>query len=754
MGETERVVESLSQEEARTELDRLHERLSAADRAYFQADTPDLSDAEYDALKRRYFAIETAFPELKRLDSLSEKVGAAPAEGFAEVAHRVPMLSLANAFTDEDIEAFVARCRKFFENEPTLDLSFSAEPKIDGLSANLRYENGVFVQGATRGDGAVGEDITANLRTIREIPKNLSGSGWPEVLEVRGEVYMSHADFRALNERAAEMGGQIYVNPRNTAAGSLRQLNPAVTAERNLKFFAYAWGEVSQPFAKTQMEAVERFRDWGFVTNRLMKLCATPADMLAQYHDIEAQRATLDYDIDGVVYKLNDLELQRRWGFVARSPRWAIAHKFPAELAWTRLEAIDIQVGRTGALSPVARLTPVTVGGVVVSNATLHNEDYIAGRDSDGNPIRDGKDIRVGDWVQVYRAGDVIPKIADVDLSKRPADARPYEFPHVCKECGSEAIREEGDSVRRCTGGLICPAQAVEKLKHFVSRAAFDIEGLGAKQVEQFYNDGWIRTPADIFVLEERYGSGLTRLQSREGWGEKSARNLFDAIETRRTIALRRLIFALGIRHIGEVVSRDLARHYGSWEKLIAAVDTAQTAMHRHLAAEEAVVAERARAKDEGRPAKIKATRELVWQTDPAISDQARAAWDELVSIDGIGAIAASALVAAFTQSRERELIDDLAHELRDIQPEDAPATPDSPVTGKTVVFTGKLEKFSRDEAKVMAERLGAKTVDSVSKKTDLVVAGPGAGSKLKKAEDLGITVLDEDGWLALIKNA
>ena len=467
MADEERDVASLGEAEARAELDRLHEQLLAADAAYFQSDAPSLSDAEYDALKRRYFAIEAAYPALKRVDSLSEKVGAAPADGFAKVTHAVPMLSLANAFTDEDVEDFVGRGRKFFEREPDLDLSFTAEPKIDGLSASLRYENGVFVQGATRGDGTVGEDITANLKTIADIPHRLKGEGWPAVLEVRGEVYMTHAEFKVLNERSAATGGQIYVNPRNTAAGSLRQLDPSVTAKRNLRFFAYAWGQVSEPFAARQMEAVQKLGSWGFVINPLMKLCATPAEMVAHYHDIESQRATLGYDIDGVVYKLDNLELQRRWGFVARAPRWAIAHKFPAELAWTRLEAIDIQVGRTGALSPVARLTPVTVGGVVVSNATLHNEDYIAGRDNQGNPIRDGKDIRVGDWVQVYRAGDVIPKIADVDLDKRPADAVPYEFPHVCPECGAEAIREEGGQRSSLLGRADLPGAGCRKAQAF-----------------------------------------------------------------------------------------------------------------------------------------------------------------------------------------------------------------------------------------------------------------------------------------------
>ena len=743
-------VESLSPEAARAELDRLHDMLTAADAAYHGADAPEISDAEYDRAKLRYFAIEDAFPALKRADSLSEKVGSAPAEGFAKITHQVPMLSLGNAFSDEDVADFVARGKKFFEREAGLTLAFTAEPKIDGLSASLRYENGVFVKGATRGDGAVGEDITANLKTIADIPHKLKGEGWPEVLEVRGEVYMSHAEFEALNERAKETGGQVYVNPRNTAAGSLRQLDPSVTASRNLKFFAYAWGAVSAPFATTQFEAVRKLGDWGFVINPLMVRCETVEDMLAHYRSIEAQRATLGYDIDGVVYKLDDLKLQERWGFVARAPRWAIAHKFPAELAWTRLEAIDIQVGRTGALSPVARLTPVTVGGVVVSNATLHNEDYIAGRDSDGNPIRDGKDIRVGDWVQVYRAGDVIPKVADVDLDKRPADAKPYQFPHVCPECGSEAIREEGDSVRRCSGGLICPAQAVEKLKHFVSRTAFDIEGLGSKQAEQFYKDGWVSEPADIFTIETRFGPGqIQQLQNKDGWGETSASNLFGAITARRTIPLRRLLFALGIRHVGEVVSADLAKHYGTWEVLVDAIDTAYPAMERHLEADAAELAERARAASAGEKAKIKRTRDAVWAADPPVPEEAAAAWNELINIDGIGNKVGAALVAAFAQEAERASINRLVAHL-EIVPEEMPDTSGSAVAGKTIVFTGSLEKLTRSEAKAMAERLGAKVAGSVSAKTDLVVAGPGAGSKLKKAEELGIDRIDEDEWLAL----
>ena len=560
-----------------------------------------------------------------------------------------------------------------------------------------------MVQAATRGDGEVGENVTANARTIDDIPETLTGA--PEVLEVRGEVYMSHADFAALNERQAERGGKTFANPRNAAAGSLRQLDAEITRARPLRFFAYAWGEVSEPLAETQHGAIQRLEFLGFQTNPLTALCTSSVEMLAHYHEIEAQRATLGYDIDGVVYKVDDLALQQRLGYRSTTPRWAMAHKFPAELAWTRLEAIDIQVGRTGALSPVARLTPVTVGGVVVSNATLHNEDYIAGRDSKGEEIRGGKDIRVGDWVQIYRAGDVIPKVADVDLDKRPDDAQPYVFPTNCPECHSDALREPGDSARRCSGGMICPAQAVEKLKHFVSRSAFDIDGLGAKQVEAFYMDGWIREPAEIFTLRDRYGSGLQQLKNREGWGEKSATNLFDAIDDKRKIPLSRLLFALGIRHVGESASALIAHHYGTWDSM---------------------------------------ERALVAAAEPG---QAR---EDLISIDGVGEVMATSLTAAFANSAERATIDRLVQHL-DIQDAKRTVAADSPVAGKTVVFTGSLEKMTRAEAKARAESLGAKVAGSVSAKTDLLVAGPGAGSKAKKAGELGIETLDEDGWLALI---
>jgi DNA ligase (NAD+) len=743
-------VGELTEAEAAAELARLAAEIAAADRAYHAEDAPEIADAAYDALKRRNAEIEARFPGLKRADSPTERVGAAPSETFAEVRHAVRMLSLENAFAEDEITEFDERVRRYLGRTAPVD--YTAEPKIDGLSLSLRYEAGRLVSAATRGDGTTGENVTANARTIAEIPGRLAAA--PEVLEVRGEVYMSHADFAALNARGAAEGGRTFANPRNAAAGSLRQLDPEVTRSRPLRFFAYGWGALSAPLGATQTKALARLADLGFPTNPLTRLCAGPEALIAVYREIEQRRATLGYDIDGVVYKVNDLALQARLGIRATTPRWAIAHKFPAETAWTRLEKIEIQVGRTGALSPVARLTPVTVGGVVVSNATLHNEDYIAGRAASGEAIRGGKDIRAGDWVQVYRAGDVIPKVADVDLSKRPAGAVPYVFPTRCPECGSEAIREDGDAVRRCTGGLICPAQAVEKLKHFVSRAAFDIEGLGAKQIELFHLLGWIREPADIFTLSARDAAGAksivpadralglpsgaarpeaearlaaavglgsfepaafaeryealsrTPLAEQLGYGEKSAGNLFAAIEERRRIPLNRLIFALGIRHIGESAANLLARHYGSW----AAFEAAVTAAGAH----------------EG------------------------PAWDELLSIDGMGEVMAASLVAAFRPGPERAAIDRLAAGL-EVEAVARPATEGSPIAGKTLVFTGTLEKMTRAEAKARAEALGAKVAGSVSARTDLVIAGPGAGSKAKEAERLGVEIIDEDAWLALI---
>lgn len=741
-------ISQMTEDQAVDELARLADVLGRANAAYHRDDAPEISDAEYDRLKRRNADLEAQFPALKRADSPSDQVGAKPADGFAKVTHAMRMMSLGNAFEDDDVAGFDAGVRRYLGLDHT-PIAYTAEPKIDGLSLSLRYEQGRLVQAATRGDGETGENVTANARTIRDIPEHLDGA--PDVLEVRGEVYMSHADFADLNARQEAAGQKAFANPRNAAAGSLRQLDSAITRSRPLRFFAYAWGELSSPLAATQAKAIERLKSLGFQTNPLTQRCDDVSDMIAHYRLIESQRATLPYDIDGVVYKVDDLAFQARLGFRSTTPRWAIAHKFPAELAWTRLEAIDIQVGRTGALSPVARLSPVTVGGVVVSNATLHNEDYIAGRDAKGGVIRDGKDIRIGDWVQVYRAGDVIPKVADVDLSKRPEDSKPFVFPTVCPECGSEAVREEGDAVRRCSGGVICPAQAVEKLKHFVSRAAFDIEGLGAKQVEQFHGDGWIREPADIFTLQDRFGNGLQQLKNREGWGEKSASNLFDAIAEKRTIPLGRLIFSLGIRHAGEVAARDLALHYRDWGALTASVDLARPAALAHRAADLAEDAERRQAQEEGRRARISEARAAaVAELD--VAAPAMAAWTDLVGVDGIGATLALSLSDALANPQERAAFDRLTAFLTIIPP-DAPAN-DSPVAGKTVVFTGTLEKMTRAEAKARAEALGAKVSGSVSSKTDLLVAGPGAGSKAKKAADLGIETLDEDGWLALIGDA
>jgi DNA ligase (NAD+) len=698
--------DALDSKQAKVELERLAAVLKTANTAYHTDDAPVLTDADYDALKRRNRAIEDRFPELKRADSPTELVGATPADGFTKVTHAVSMLSLGNAFDDSDVADFVGSVRKYLGMEPETPLAFTAEPKIDGLSLSLRYENGSLVQAATRGDGQTGENVTVNARTIANIPQTIMDA--PDLLEVRGEVYMAHDDFAALNARQAEIGGKPFANPRNAAAGSLRQLDATITASRPLKFFAYAWGALSTPLATTQKAAIDRLSAIGFSTNSLTALCQSTDDLINHYRLIEQRRADLGYDIDGVVYKVDDLSLQHRLGFRSTTPRWAIAHKFPAELAWTWLEKIEIQVGRTGALSPVARLTPVTVGGVVVSNATLHNEDYIAGKDSKGDELREGRDIREGDWVQVYRAGDVIPKIADVDLSKRLADSNPFEFPDCCPECGSRAVREEGDSVRRCTGSLICPAQAVEKMKHFVSRAAFDIDGLGAKQVEQFHSDGWIGEPADIFTLRDRYGSGPRQLKNREGWGAKSATKLFEAIDEKRKIPLNRVIFALGIRHVGEAAATLFARHFGTWDAFASAVRSAH--------------------------------------------EQIGEQWDDLLSIDGVGAVMAGSLTTSFAQENEWASISRLIDQL-DIQSVSQPAQSDSPVAGKIVVFTGSLEKMTRAEAKARAESLGAKVSGSVSAKTDLLVAGPGAGSKAKKAAELGIETLDEDGWLTLIQN-
>jgi len=701
-------IAALSPAEAAAEHAALSAKIAEADIRYHQEDQPTITDADYDALRRRLYAIEARFPDLK--SAVSTSVGAAPSARFAKVPHVVPMLSLDNAFADQDVAEFVDRARRFLKIAAETPLPFTAEPKIDGLSLSLRYEGGKLVVAATRGDGFEGENVTANARTIDDIPNELPG-GVPEIVEIRGECYMAHADFRAMNERMLEEGGKAFANPRNAAAGSLRQLDPKITAARPLRFFAYAWGAMSAMPAATQMGMVEAFKSWGLPTNPRMKLCESVEEALAFYHGLEEERAGLGYDIDGVVYKVNDLVLQTRLGFVSRSPRWAIAHKFAAERAFTVLNGIDIQVGRTGALTPVAKLEPVTVGGVVVANATLHNEDYIKGIGGDGLPIRGGVDIRIGDTVIIQRAGDVIPQVVAVDLDKRPAGAVPFEFPTICPACGSHAVREEGEAVRRCTGGLICPAQAVERIRHFVSRNAFDIEGLGEKQVQAFHEWGLIREPADIFTLEKRDEGNLSRLKNREGWGETSARNLFAAINERRRIAVNRFLYALGIRHVGETNAKRIIRHYGTIEAL-----------------SEAALA--ARPPGEEFP-------------------KGNEAWAEMVGIEGIGEVVAEAVVDFFGEPHNQDAVARLLAEVTP-QPLEAAKT-DSPVAGKTVVFTGSLEKMTRDEAKAMAERLGAKVSGSVSKKTDLVVAGPGAGSKLKVAAENQIEVIDEDGWFKLI---
>jgi DNA ligase (NAD+) len=685
-------VEELSVKEAKAEHVRLELEIEQHDKRYYQQDAPVISDAEYDALRRRYEAIEKQFPDLRTLTSLSNKVGATPSGKFKKVRHAVPMLSLGNAFTEEDVSEFVDRIRRFLRLSDKDELVITAEPKIDGLSCALRYEKGRLVVAATRGDGAEGEDVTANIRTIKDVPETLKGKDVPDVFEARGEVYMTKDDFIALNKRQEKEGKPLYVNPRNTAAGSLRQIDPKMTAARPLKFFAYTWGEASELPADTQSESVAAMKRWGLPTNALMKKCKSVDELLKHYRKIEDERAELPYDIDGVVYKVDRLDWQERLGFVSRSPRWAIAHKFAAEKATTIVKDIDIQVGRTGKLTPVAKLEPVTVGGVTVQNVTLHNEDEIA-----------RKDVRIGDTVTIQRAGDVIPQVLGVVLEKRPKSAKPYKFPEVCPVCGSHAVREEGEVDRRCTGGLVCAAQAVQTLIHFVSRNAFDIDGLGEKQIEFFFEKEWVREPADIFTLEKR--NGKLKLEKEEGFGATSVRNLFSSIETRRKIAFNRVLYALGIRHIGETNATRLARHYGTLEALRDA----------------AIAAGKGDAE----------------------------AFSEMNNINGIGEIVAEAVVEFFKEKKNMKALDALLKEI-DIEPMEAVAK-DSPVSGKTVVFTGSLEQMTRDEAKAMAERLGAKVAGSVSAKTDYVVAGPGAGSKLKEAQKHGVRVLSEDDWFKLI---
>lgn len=697
-------VADLTPAQAAAELERLAAEIARHDQLYYQNDEPELSDADYDALRRRNEAIEARFPDLVRADSPSRRVGAPASETFAKVRHRVPMLSLGNAFADEDVTDFAMRVRRFLSLPAEEELAVTAEPKIDGLSISLRYERGLLVEAATRGDGAEGENVTANVKTIHEIPARFKASHVPAVAEIRGEIYMGHADFAALNEAQAAAGAKVFANPRNAAAGSLRQLDSAITAARPLRFFAYGWGEMSEMPADTQKGMVDAFARWGLPVNPLMRVCTSADELLAFYREIAERRASLGYDIDGVVYKVNRLDFQDRLGFVSRSPRWAIAHKFPAEQATTVLRDIEIQVGRTGSLTPVAKLEPVTVGGVVVSNATLHNEDEIA-----------RKDVRVGDTVVVQRAGDVIPQIVRVAIEKRPADAMPYEFPKTCPVCGSKAVREAdndpaaGGVVRRCTGGLICAAQAKERLKHFVSRLAFDIEGLGEEKIELFFEEGLIRRPADIFTLEARDKTSADPLAKRKGFGAKSVDKLFRAIEARSRIGLERFIFALGIRHVGETTAKDLARAYQT-------IDAFRTAV-------EAAV-------EGGKESE---------------------AYSDIDAIEGIGTTVVDALVDFLSEPHNVEALDDLLAHVT-VEPYVRAQAIASPVTGKTVVFTGKLERLGRSEAKAQAERLGAKVSGSVSAKTDYVIAGADAGSKLTNAQKLGVKVLTEDEWIALIK--
>jgi DNA ligase (NAD+) len=707
-------VDQLSRDAAAAELARLADEIARHNAAYHGDDAPLISDAEFDALVARNRALEQRFPDLVRTDSPSRQVGAAPAGRFAKVRHARPMLSLDNAFTPEDVTDFLDRIRRFLKLEPAEPVALTAEPKIDGLSLSIRYEAGQLVHAATRGDGEEGEDVTANVRTIADVPHCLSGPDVPAVFEVRGEVYLPRSAFRALNEAQQAAGDKVFANPRNAAAGSLRQLDASVTASRPLRFFAYAWGEATQLPADTQAGMLDALSRFGFNVNPLAQRFANGADVLGHYQRIAALRAELDYDIDGVVYKVDRLDWQDRLGQVARSPRWAIAHKFPAERAFTRLLAIDIQVGRTGALTPVARLEPVTVGGVVVSNATLHNEDEIA-----------RKDIRVGDLVEIQRAGDVIPQVLGVVLASRPADSKPFAYPHRCPVCDSHAEREAGEAIRRCTGGLICGAQRVERLRHFVSRGAFDIEGLGEKHIAAFFEDKLIAAPADIFRLRDR----ADVLREREGWGAQSVVNLVQAIDARREIALDRFLFALGIRHVGEVTARDLAKTYGSWDALSATLDEAVAEKAAMLAAGPAL-----------------------GEADEKFARRIAERLAALINVRQVGPEVAGALVDFLGEPHNRAVVADLLTLVRvlPLQVE----TRASEVTGKTVVFTGSLEQMTREEAERMAERLGARIAASVSRKTDLVVAGPGAGSKLKKAQELGIAVTDEAGWLAIVARA
>jgi DNA ligase (NAD+) len=690
-------VEDMTPRQAEREHTRLEVEIKAHDERYYQKDAPTVSDAEYDALRQRYNAIEAKFPDLRTLDSLSRKVGAAPSRGFAKVRHAVPMLSLDNAFNDEDVSDFVGRIRRFLNLKEDEKLVFTAEPKIDGLSMSLRYEDGALVKAATRGDGAEGEDVTANVKTIRDVPQQLKGKDVPAVCEVRGEVYMTKAAFLELNRKQAEAGKQLYVNPRNTAAGSLRQLDPSITASRPLHFFAYAWGEMSEMAADNQSGMLKWFKKAGFQTNSLWTTCTSVEELLAFHHDIGLQRAGLDYDIDGVVYKVDRLDWQQRLGFVSRTPRWAIAHKFAAERAATIVRDIEIQVGRTGALTPVAKLEPITVGGVVVQNATLHNQDEI-----------DRLGVRIGDTVTIQRAGDVIPQVVEV-VQDKPRGAKPYAFPKKCPcPLKTEVVREviaggEQGARAHCTGEFACPFQRTQHLMHFVSRRAFDIDGLGEKQIQLFYENEWVREPAEIFTLAAR--DKKIKLKEVEGYGETSVGNLYQAIEARRTISLERFIYALGIRHVGETTAVALARGYGSWEAF-------HDACLKVVAGDEETKS-------------------------------------EMDALDQIGETVIEAIADFFGETHNRKMVDRLVEQVT-IAEAEKPKT-DTPVAGKTVVFTGALEKMTRDEAKAMAERLGAKAAGSVSRKTDYLVAGPGAGSKLAEAKKHGVAVLTEDDWFKLV---
>lgn len=790
----------LTADEARAEHARLSEQIAEADRLYHQEDAPEISDAEYDRLRRRLETIEAAFPDLAGTGAASASVGAKPSEKFAKVRHAVPMLSLGNAFAPEEVEDFVARVRRFLAWPEDRPLAFTAEPKIDGLSLSLRYENGRLVTAATRGDGEVGENVTANAATVGDIPQRLKGSGWPAVCEVRGEVYLSHADFAGINARQEAAGKPLFANPRNAAAGSLRQLDPAITASRPLRFFAYAWGEVSEAIADTQTGVLERFVAWGLPVNPRTRTFTDTEAMLAHYAAIAAERADLGYDIDGVVYKVDDIALQKRLGFVSRSPRWALAHKFAAEEATTVLEDIVINVGRTGSLNPLAKLRPVTVGGVVVSNATLHNEGYVKGVGADGEPIREGRDIRVGDTVTVVRAGDVIPKVMDVDLTKRPEDSRPFEFPDHCPACGSRAVRAVNprtgklDAVRRCTGGLICPAQGVERLKHFVSRNGFDIEGFGETYIEVLFEAGLVRQPADLFRLdfdklkaavvarrealsaERRAGAEPPKKAAKKKGDDedKAIKNLLAGVEARRTIALNRLLFALGIPQIGEATAKALAKRFDDMPALIAGITAAAKAQGgpdwiEFSSVDRIGPTTRDRLLDlgwptegtEGERARLTATQresllahygdeEAIRAALAKAADQRPGDAYRVFADDGeIGPVATDALIQFFAEPHNADAVNALIGQVRTEPMERAASA--SAFAGKTVVFTGTLEQMTRNEAKAVAERLGAKVSGSVSAKTDLVVAGPGAGSKLKDAEKHGVRVVSEADWLTMV---